>query len=102
MELICVTYGAKGAIIHLRDGARIEHAGYAVRAIDTTGAGDAFVAAILIGVAENRRDYQRRLPELLEFANAVGALTCVQKGAIPSLPTAAEAHAFLVERRRVS
>lgn len=102
MELICVTYGAKGAIIHLRDGTRIEQDGYAVRAIDTTGAGDAFVAAILIGVAENRGDYQQRLPELLDFANAVGALTCVQKGAIPSLPTMDEARAFLAERRRGS
>ena len=100
MELICVTYGAKGAIIYRRDGTRIAHDGYAVRAIDTTGAGDAFVAAILIGVAENRGDYQQRLPELLDFANAVGALTCVRKGAIPSLPTMAEAREFLAERRR--
>ena len=99
MELICVTCGAKGAVIHLRDGTRIEHGGYAVRAIDTTGAGDAFVAAILIGVSENRQDYQMRLPELLDFANAVGALTCVQKGAIPSLPTMAEAQTFMAERK---
>lgn len=98
-EVICVTYGAQGAVIHLRDGRRIEHGGYAVRAIDTTGAGDAFVAAILIGVLQNRHDYQTRLPELLDFANAVGALTCLQKGAIPSLPTMAEAKAFMAERK---
>ena len=50
MEMICVTYGAKGAVAHLKDGTRIEHGGYAVTATDTTGAGDAFVAAMLIGI----------------------------------------------------
>ena len=94
MELICVTYGAKGAVAHLKDGSRIEQGGYVVKATDTTGAGDAFVAALLIGILENRRDWQARLPAILDFANAVGALTCLGKGAIPSLPTMAEARAF--------
>ncbi len=99
MELICVTYGAKGAVLHLRDGAQIEHGGYPVAAIDTTGAGDAFVAAMLVGLLENRVDYRDRLPEILDFANAVGALTCLGKGAIPSLPTQAQARAFQKERQ---
>jgi fructokinase len=94
MEMICVTYGAKGAAVHLKDGRSIEHGGYAVKATDTTGAGDAFVAAMLIGILENRADWRARLPGILDFANAVGALTCLQKGAIPSLPTMAEARAF--------
>ena len=98
LELICVTYGAKGAIAHLKDGARLEHSGYAVKATDTTGAGDAFVAAMLIGILENRDDWRARLPEILDFANAIGALTCLQKGAIPSLPTLAAARAFQSER----
>ncbi len=99
MALICVTYGAKGAVLHTRDGNRIEHGGYPVAAIDTTGAGDAFVAAMLIGILENRDGYRDRLPEILDFANAVGALTCLQKGAIPALPTMAQARAFQTERR---
>ena len=99
MELICVTYGPAGAVIHLRDGSTVKHGGYAVQARDTTGAGDAFVAAMLIGILEHRDDYEAQLPEILDFANAVGALTCLQEGAIPSLPTMAEARAFLAERR---
>ncbi|MCY3831753.1 MAG: PfkB family carbohydrate kinase [Chloroflexi bacterium] len=94
MEMICVTYGAKGAAAYLKDGSAIEHGGYAVKAVDTTGAGDAFVAAMLIGILENRASWQTKLPEILDFANAVGALTCRRKGAIPSLPTLAEARAF--------
>ena len=100
MQMICVTYGAKGAVAHLKDGTRVEHGGYAVKATDTTGAGDAFVAAMLIGILENRDDWRARLPEILDFANAVGALTCLQKGAIPSLPTMAAARAFQSERPR--
>ena len=94
MDMICVTYGAKGAAVHLKDGGVIAHGGYAVQAADTTGAGDAFVAAMLIGILENRADWRARLPQILDFANAVGALTCRSKGAIPSLPTMAEARAF--------
>ncbi len=98
MQMICVTYGAHGAVVHLRDGRRFEHGGYKVAATDTTGAGDAFVAAMLIGILDNRADWRARLPAILDFANAVGALTCLGKGAIPSLPTMAEARAFQAER----
>ena len=94
MALICVTYGAQGAVAHLKDGPRIERGGYRVKAADTTGAGDAFVAALLIGIQENRANWRAKLPQILDFANAVGALTCLRKGAIPSLPTMAEARAF--------
>ena len=93
-QLICVTYGAKGAVVHLKDGRVIERGGYAVQARDTTGAGDAFVAAMLIGLLEHRADCRAHLPAILDFANAVGALTCLGKGAIPSLPTMQEALAF--------
>ena len=99
MEMICVTYGAAGAVVHLKDGRVIKHGGYAVKATDTTGAGDAFVAAMLIGILENRADWRVQLPAVLDFANAVGALTCLQKGAIPALPTMAEARAFQEKNR---
>jgi len=94
LEMICVTYGAKGAVAHLKGGSVFEHGGYAVVATDTTGAGDAFVAAMLIGILQNRQNWRAQLPAILDFANAVGALTCLGKGAIPSLPTMAEARAF--------
>ncbi len=98
MHLICVTYGAAGAAVHLPDGSCIEAAGYAVPALDTTGAGDAFVAAMLTGILSHRDDWRERLPQIIDFANAVGALTCLQKGAIPALPTRQAAQAFQRER----
>lgn len=98
MQLICVTYGVGGAAVHLRDGSCIEAAGYAVPAMDTTGAGDAFVAAMLTGILAHRNSWREQLPQILDFANAVGALTCLQKGAIPSLPSRDAALAFQRER----
>ena len=95
MQLICVTYGAGGAAAHLPDGRVVKADGYAVQAQDTTGAGDAFVAAMLCEIQAHRDDWRARLPQILDFANAVGALTCLKKGAIPSLPTREEALAFM-------
>jgi len=98
MQLICVTYGPDGAAVYLKDGSCIKADGYAVQAMDTTGAGDAFVAAMLTGILAHRDNWRGQLPQILDFANAVGALTCLQKGAIPSLPTRDAALAFQRER----
>ncbi|KAL2556011.1 putative fructokinase-7 [Forsythia ovata] len=63
--------------------------GVKVKPIDTTGAGDAFVGGILYCLASDVNLYQdeKRLREALRFANACGALTVTQNGAIPALPT---------------
>lgn len=89
MRLIVVTRGADGAIAHPRDGepvyVPVPLSG--ITPVDTTGAGDSFVAGLLAGIMDHPDDYMARLPELLLFANACGALTTTQRGAIPSLPT---------------
>lgn len=100
MEMLCVTYGHNGAAIHLKDGTTIKHDGYAVRAMDTTGAGDSFVAGILIGILDHPEDYREHLPDILDFANGIGALTTKQKGAIPSLPSMAQVKNFLADRKK--
>ena len=63
--------------------------GFGVAAVDATGAGDGFVAGLLQGLIADRGDRRRpdRLRELCRFANAVGALTTTERGAIPALPT---------------
>ncbi|MFN8560121.1 MAG: PfkB family carbohydrate kinase [Anaerolineae bacterium] len=91
LRLIVVTHGAGGATLHTRGGA-IHVPGYRVQAVDTTGAGDGFVAGLLVGLLEQGWD---ALPEIGRFANAVGAITTTGRGAIPSLPTRAQVEAFL-------
>ncbi len=71
--------------------------GFAVEVVDTTGAGDGFVAGLLKGLIEhaNAATDEMRLRTICRFANAVGALTTTQRGAIPALPTAAQIDEFL-------
>lgn len=85
-KLVIVTHGADGSTAYLPDGSTVSAEGREVDTVDTTGAGDSFVAAMLVGILENPDDYMTKLPDLLTFANAVGALTATQRGAIPALP----------------
>jgi len=80
---IIVTLGEDGALAVGDE--TITAAAFAVTAVDTTAAGDAFNAGL--GVALARR---RPLREALCFASAVAALTCTRRGAQSSLPTARE------------
>jgi ribokinase len=81
---VVVTLGPGGALAVGADG--VVHApAVPARAVDTTGAGDAFNAALAVALAEGRA-----LPDALRFANAAGALTCTRRGAQPSLPVRAE------------
>ncbi|MFO7544568.1 MAG: PfkB family carbohydrate kinase [Trueperaceae bacterium] len=103
LDLLVVTLGAAG--VRYQCGARWggvggEVQGFRVEAVDTTGAGDAFMAALLAGLlggASRRTTALERdeLETLLRRANACGALTTTRRGAIPALPSAAELDAFL-------
>jgi fructokinase len=96
-RLIVVTHGAGGATAYPRAGEPVHAAGFSVEPVDTTGAGDGFVAGLLSGVLEHPDDYLDRLPPMLRFANAVGALTTTQRGAIPALPLREQVDAFLLD-----
>ncbi|KNA15981.1 hypothetical protein SOVF_093350 [Spinacia oleracea] len=88
LKLLLVTEGADGCRYYTKDfSGRIE--GMKVDAVDTTGAGDAFVAGMLSQIAAdtNLIQVEDRLRESLRFANACGALTVTERGAIPALPT---------------
>ncbi|MEQ8676745.1 MAG: PfkB family carbohydrate kinase [Aggregatilineales bacterium] len=94
MKLIVITHGGEGSVAYTRDGGVFKHGGYSVSPVDTTGAGDGFVAGMLVGILENPDDYLSKLEKLLCFANAVGALTTTNRGAIPALPTRSQVDAF--------
>jgi fructokinase len=96
LKLIVVTRGSGGSSAYTRTR-RVDAPGYAVQAVDTTGAGDGFVAGMLAGILEHGID-DAPLPTLLRFANAVGAIATTQKGAIPALPTRAAVEAFLANQ----
>jgi fructokinase len=65
--------------------------------IDTTGAGDGFVAGLLAGLVRHPEAWKEEadLHNVCMYANAVGALTTTQRGAIPALPTAEQVESFM-------
>ncbi len=103
--LILVTRGARGAAYRWRryEG---EVPGFAVRAVDSTGAGDGFVAGFLTCLLKNPGDLRKLhigravLTRWIGFANAVGALATTRPGAIPAFPTAAEVSGLLGGTRK--
>jgi ribokinase len=88
--LVAVTLGSRGARL-LRGGALVaEAAPPPVLAIDSTGAGDAFVGALTVALLEGQPP-----AAALAFACAAGALAATRAGAQPSLPWRAEVDACL-------
>ena len=89
--VVLITLGPQGAFYHTPTGSGLLPT-YDVMTVDTTGAGDAFLGALLYRIAD------RTLPQLKEmerdeweailaFANAAGSMTTTAKGAIPAMPT---------------
>ncbi|SMP38788.1 ribokinase [Anoxynatronum buryatiense] len=89
VKTIVVTLGSKGSMAKNGDGTFTAEP-YAIKAVDTTAAGDAFNAGLVVALAE-----ERPLQEALAFANAVGALTATQMGAQHSLPLRGQVDDFM-------
>lgn len=88
-QTICVTLGKRG-VLALAGREEITVPGRAVKAIDTTGAGDCFVGALAAQLADDVP-----LRAALTFANAAASISVQRMGAGPSMPTAAEVKAVL-------
>ncbi|WP_135662459.1 carbohydrate kinase family protein [Halorhabdus rudnickae] len=84
---VFLTQGSKGTYALATDDspwgpAETDQPTLHVDAIDTTGAGDAFTAGAITALLEGKS-----LDEAIRFANAVGALTTTETGAMAPLPT---------------
>lgn len=76
-ETICITRGDEGALL-VHQGTRVERPGVPVEVVDTVGAGDAFLAALLSGL------FQGFSPgRVLARANRMGAHLATRFGATP-------------------
>jgi ribokinase len=83
-QTVCVTLGRRGVLAVVNGEASVI-AGRAVKAVDTTGAGDCLVGALAAQLARGSA-----ILDALNYANAAASI-CVQRmGASPSMPTAVE------------
>jgi len=78
-----------GAYLTVKNKETIFFPGIKVKAVDTTGAGDAFTGALA-----NRLSLGFTIEESIEFANVTAGLSVQKMGAIPSFPTLEEVHHF--------
>ncbi len=99
VEGVLVTDGDKGCAYCLGEN-EDNFPAFSVSVVDTTGAGDSFVAGFVhqllnYGV-QNLRDAEV-VKKIIAYASAAGALTTLKPGAIASQPTAEEVEKFLKE-----
>jgi fructokinase len=109
--IVAITLGAAGAVAAAARTGTIGRAAPRVEVVDTVGAGDAFMSALLAGLRERdllgarRREELRAIdPEtlarVLDRAVLAATITCTRSGAQP--PTAEELHAALRDSRNES
>lgn len=89
---VVITLGADGAVVAEAEGASRVPA-YRVQAVDTTGAGDAFVGAVAGELAAGAS-----LTDAVRFATAVSAVSVQRVGAQASYADRTEVEAFIAER----
>jgi len=79
--LLATTYGAEGAVLKKGGETLAEAKPPTVDAVDATGAGDTFTAALTVAMVEGQEP-----AAALRFACAAGAASAMKAGAQPSLP----------------
>lgn len=90
---VILTLGDKGAVA--ADGEATWHTpAFAVKAVDTTAAGDAFTGGLVTALQQGFA-----LKDAIIRASAAGALAACTFGAQPSLPTSDELQAFLAAQK---
>ncbi|WP_062051559.1 carbohydrate kinase [Bacillus sp. JCM 19034] len=90
-KLVAVTLGSRGTFI---SNGQLQETipSIKVKAIDTTGAGDAFVGAMLYQLAKENEPKKvikniDQVTEITALSNKVAALTCTKVGSITAIPT---------------
>lgn len=92
--LLAITHGAAGATLFKNGEAVAKALPPRIEAVDTTGAGDTFTAALTVALVEGMSHQAA-----LDFACMAGALAATEAGAQPSLPTRMDVEKFAAEHR---
>ena len=96
VKIVLVTLGGDGCLVSQNNKQYVVPA-YEISAVDTTGAGDSFIGAILFQISQNQpKDdfYANDMKKFIEFAGKVSGLVCSKIGAMSALPTFDEVQAM--------
>jgi fructokinase len=100
--LVVLTLGSKGCYFQTERLSGFVD-GFHVRAVDTTGCGDGFLAGLLHGLAQSGKKIDGLLSEELRaiciVGNAVGAMVALKRGAIAAMPSGHELRQFLARMK---
>lgn len=92
VKIVVITMGEKGAFLATKK--KTSHfPAVAVKPLDTTGAGDSFVAALTVALIQGKG-----LEEAVRYANYAASLSVTRAGAQPSLPHIKELEDFINRR----
>ncbi len=84
--------GSRGCVVVTADEQIATLPAFRKPVVDTTGAGDAFTAALAVGIGQGRE-----LTDAARFANAAGAIACTRLGAQQAMPTVDEVRVLLAD-----
>lgn len=87
---LIVTLGREGSVLFNNKYGLVRVPAYKVKAVDTTGAGDAFMGGFILGIVEDKN-----IADCVKLGNASGAISVKKLGAQPSLPYRRELKIFL-------
>ncbi len=96
-SLLFVTMGEKGCLVHFENNQYVVPA-FPIDVVDTTGCGDAFMAAVIFKYTEKPPTTVKEAKDIAVFANAVAALVTTRIGAASAMPTLDEVKRFLESR----
>ncbi len=89
---VLLKLGKRGCYLAFSDGRRVFVPAFTVRAVDTTGAGDAFNGAFAAAILQGKDPFGSA-----SWASAVAAISVTRHGAQPSMPTQEDVDVFLAE-----
>lgn len=102
IPLIFLTLGRDGSRAYCGT-VRAEQSGFCVKTVETTGAGDTFMGAMLHQILEMgwKRYPQQELETMLRFANAAAAAVTTRAGALRVMPSLEEIQTILVPNTEI-
>jgi len=101
-KIVCATMGKEGSKAYYGEKSVFCKSYSNVKTIETTGAGDTFMACVLNEILEVGIDAfsEFTLKEMLKFANAAASIITTRKGALKVMPTRDEVISLIVSAQK--